>query len=343
MAPAPGGVPLRPLALGDIFNGAITLARRNPAATFGLTAIVMTVYGVAAALLERLYTSGLVGFQETFQPGQQPTQQQLDTFGSTFAGAALPAALGLAMLVLVTDAVLTGLLSAVIGRGILGRKVSLRQAWQAGRVGAVLGTTLLLSLLGIAVPVPVVVVVVVLALLHLAPVAILMGVLGGIGTVIFWALLLVRLSVALPAVVLERVTPWEAIRRSWHLTRGSFWRLFGIRWLADLVAGVASYVLTIPFLIIGVVLGGSGGLFSFSTRTSVAALIVSAVGSVVAATVTRPFSSGVTVLLYADLRMRREGLDLMLREAGQKQALSGDEFDAVWQPPAQQQASPAAW
>src|SRR5215469_9344211 len=32
-APAPGGVPLRPLALGDILNGAVTIARRNPAAT----------------------------------------------------------------------------------------------------------------------------------------------------------------------------------------------------------------------------------------------------------------------------------------------------------------------
>jgi hypothetical protein len=42
-APAPGGVPLRPLALGDILNVAVTLARRNPAATFGLAAIVRTV------------------------------------------------------------------------------------------------------------------------------------------------------------------------------------------------------------------------------------------------------------------------------------------------------------
>jgi hypothetical protein len=76
---------------------------------------------------------------------------------------------------------------------------------------------------------------------------------------------------------------------------------------------------------------------------SVAALIVSAVGSVVTATITRPFSAGVSVLLYADLRMRREGLDLMLRDAAQNQALTGDEFAAVWRPPSAQQAPPPAW
>ena len=54
-AAPPGGVPLRPLALGDILNGAVTLARRNPAATFGLAAIVMTIYGVIYAVAEGLY------------------------------------------------------------------------------------------------------------------------------------------------------------------------------------------------------------------------------------------------------------------------------------------------
>ena len=53
-APAPGGIPLRPLALGDILNGSVTLARRNPAATFGLAAIAMTIYGVIVTVVEGL-------------------------------------------------------------------------------------------------------------------------------------------------------------------------------------------------------------------------------------------------------------------------------------------------
>jgi hypothetical protein len=47
------------------------------------------------------------------------------------------------------------------------------------------------------------------------------------------------------------------------------------------------------------------------------------------------------VLLYTDLRMRREGLDLALRTAAQSNSLTGDEFDSAWRPPAGGQ--PSAW
>ncbi|MGB6456769.1 MAG: glycerophosphoryl diester phosphodiesterase membrane domain-containing protein [Streptosporangiaceae bacterium] len=342
-APAPGGVPLRPLSLGDIFNGTVTLARRNPAATFGLTAIVMTVYGIAAALLQRLYTTRIVSLQNTLKTGAQPTQQQLDHVIGSFLAVALPAIVAVFVIALVVDAALTGLLSNVIGRGMLGRKIGLSQAWRAGRPGVVLGATVLLLLLGIAVPLPVVIAVVVLAVLHLTPVAVAIGVLGGIGTIVVEVLLVIRLSLTLPAVVLERISPTAAIRRSWQLTHGSFWRLFGILLLTGLVVGVAGYVLTIPFAVIAAVISGSGVFLAEAASTSVAALIVSAVGSIVAATVTRPVSAGVSVLLYADLRMRREGLDLTLRNAAQNQMLTGDEFAAVWQPSAPKPAPPAAW
>ena len=65
-------------------------------------------------------------------------------------------------------------------------------------------------------------------MLHLTPVAVLIGVLGGIASVVFGLLLLVRLSVTLPALVLERISPISAIKRSFELSRGSYWRLFGI-------------------------------------------------------------------------------------------------------------------
>jgi hypothetical protein len=261
--------------------------------------------------------------------------------GSSLA-VALPAVAALFVLALLVDAALTGLLSSVIGRGLLGRKIGLSQAWQTGRPGAVLGATVLLLLLGIAVPLPVAVVIVVLAAVHLGPVAVALGVLGGIATIVIEVLLVIRLSLTLPAVVLERVSPVAAIRRSWRLTHGSFWRLFGILLLTAIVVGVAGYVLTIPFAIIAAVISGSS-LLTASATTSVAALIISAIGSIVSATITRPVSAGVSVLLYADLRMRREGFDLTLRNAAQNQALTGDEFAAVWQPPTSTPTPPAGW
>jgi hypothetical protein len=341
-APAPGGVPLRPLALGDILNGAVTLARRNPAATFGLAAIVWTVYGVAYALVEGIYRNALANDQATLQNGKSLTSQQAaHLFGSIFA-AIVPLLLVADVLGLVLNAALTGMLSAVIGRGVLGRQTGLGAAWRAGRVGAVLGATLCLFGLGILVVVPVVVAVFVLAALHLTPAAALLGVLGGLGTIVFEILLVIRLSVTLPAVVLERIAPVPAIKRSWQLTYGSFWRLFGILILTWIVVTVASEVMTIPFNIVGALISG-GSASPFASGTSVAALIVGAIGTILAATVTRPISAGVNVLLYLDLRMRREGLDLTLREAAQNQSLTGDEFAGVWRPPAAAPGSPSAW
>ena len=44
-------------------------------------------------------------------------------------------------------------------------------------------------------------------------------------------------------------------------------------------------------------------------------LVITAIGSVIALTVTMPISAGVAVLLYIDQRIRREALDLELARA----------------------------
>jgi hypothetical protein len=342
-APQPGGIPLRPLALGDILNGAVTSARRNPAATFGLAAIVMSIYGVLTAIFEQVDKGRLTSAQNALSHSQTLTSQQLSTAVGNLFAVLIPLVLLTIVLTLVLNAALTGMLSAVIGRGVLGRKTSLSEARHDGRIGAVIGATVLLLLIGILVPAPVVVVVVVLALLHLGPVAVLLGVIGGIAGIVLEILLVVRLSMTLPAVVLERISPADAIRRSWQLTQGSFWRLFGILLLTLVIVGIAGVVLTIPFTLIEALMGGSGGAFGVAAGTSFAAILVGTIGSIVAATVTRPVSAGVNVLLYVDLRIRREGLDLRLRDAAQSQTLTGDEFAAAWQPKSPGPGQPQAW
>jgi len=241
--------------------------------------------------------------------------------------------------------VLTGLLTAVIGRGVLGRNVSIGEAWRVGRLGPVIGAGLLIVGLVVAVPIPVVLLVIWFAVIHLTPLAILFGVVGGIATIVFEILLVVRLALTIPAVVLEQLGPWTAAKRSWRLSSRSFWRLFGILALTGLVVGIAAFVLQLPFSIGETALGGSSGLFTSSAKPAVLAVMIGAIGSIVAATVTRPISAGVSVLLYLDLRMRREGLDLVLRNAAQSQTMTGDELATVWRPPAggQQTAAPPPW
>src|SRR6516225_8193246 len=51
-APKPGVIPLRPIAVGEILDGAFTSIRRNPKATIGIAAIVLTVSAVITTALE---------------------------------------------------------------------------------------------------------------------------------------------------------------------------------------------------------------------------------------------------------------------------------------------------
>jgi hypothetical protein len=337
-APAPGGIPLRPLALGDILNGAVASARRNPVATFGLTAILVTISGVISTgiTLTVRATAGTV----VIQPGQTLTSAQVSNFLSTF----IPVLAVTLVLSFLIENVLTGMLTAVIGRGVLGRKVSIGEAWQVGRIGPVVAATLLVIVIAIGLPVPVVLIVIALALAHLGPLAALVGVVGGIATLIAEILLGIRLALTVPAVVLEKLGPWTAVKRSWRLTAGSFWRMLGILLLTAIIVGIAAFVVQIPFSLLGTAAGGGGGVFGTAASAGTAAVIITAIGSILGSTVTRPISAGVTVLLYVDLRMRREGLDLVLRNAVQTQQLTGDEFAGVWQPPASgQQPPPTAW
>jgi hypothetical protein len=305
----------------------------------------MTVYGIVYAVVEGIERNQLATDQTQLQNSQTLTSQQAAHLFGSLLGAFVPLILVASVLGLVVDAALTGMLSAVIGRGVLGRRTSLGEAWRAGRIGAVIGATLLLFMLGLAVIVPVALGVLILALLHIPGAAAALGVLGGIGSVIFEIVLVIRLSLTLPALVLEHISPVAAIKRSWQLSHGSFWRLFGIIALTGIIVGVAAEVLSIPFNLVGAAIGGgnSGGLFGAAASTSAAALVIGAIGTILAATVTRPISAGVNVLLYVDLRMRREGLDLTLRQAAQGQTLTGDEFAGVWRPPAAGQGTPSSW
>jgi Membrane domain of glycerophosphoryl diester phosphodiesterase len=346
-APKPGIIPLRPLGVGEILDGAFTAVRRNPKATLGLAAIVMTVSGLITALTSyALYhaAGNSLSFPAT---GQTFTDAQWRHLLTSFAEYALPA-LGIIVIIsFLTQTILTGMLTAVVGHSVLGRNVSIGEAWQIARprLWALMGTTLLAGLLvfaiwvgggGIAVALGIV-----LIAAHLAPLGGLLIAIGVITATVFAVLCYVRLVVATPAVILEGQGPRASLGRSWRLTKRSWWRVFGILLLVELIVLVASAILGVPFDILRAVAGsGSGGsaggggltvVFGAQTAsTSFAATIITAVGGIVSASVTRPVLAGAVALLYVDLRMRREGLDIALQGASSQQDSGTGTFSSVW-------------
>jgi hypothetical protein len=113
--------------------------------------------------------------------------------------------------------------------------------------------------------------------------------------------------------------------------RGSAWRVLGILLLTYLIVGFASFILRLPFSF----LGGLGNYTNTPTSTALlTSVAISSVGAIVAAAVTRPVSTGVTVLLYTDLRMRREGLDITLQAAAsQPSGPVGTDPGSLWTTP----------
>ena len=100
----------------------------------------------------------------------------------------------------------------------------------------------------------------------------------------------VRLAVSIQALVIEGRRGTEAMRRSWDLVGGHWWHAAFTLLVAALLTGVVNAVITAPF--------------------SAGAWFIQAVAAAIATTVTLPFGALVGVLLYLDLRARKERLDL---------------------------------
>jgi hypothetical protein len=130
---------------------------------------------------------------------------------------------------------------------------------------------------------------------------------------VFSVFLTVRWALAAPALVLEKASVLTALRRSWRLTGGSFWRVLGIVLLTGIIVAIGQGALSIPFSGLSeLVPEGPPGA---TLGPTVGRLLVSGIGGIVSGAVFYPFSAAVSALLYIDLRMRREALDVRLAQS----------------------------
>jgi hypothetical protein len=284
-APRPGIVPLRPLAVGDMLAGALGYIRANPVSTLGLTAAVMGV-GQVIQLIVQLAL-----------PQVDPAELaagRIDGLAGSMVGALLSM-----LIAVVFPAVLGGLLVTVLSRAVLGQQVGVREAWHAvaQRVPGLIGLTALVGLtVGAIVVVPIGVGT--LGAATGSPGPIVLAVLLFFVAVAGAAYLSVLWLLAPVAYVLEPIGVTAALGRSRQLVRGAWWRTFGILLLSGLLVGVPAIIVI--------------GLFGVFTPESpdAAAMVRAAIASLLVATFSTPFITGIVGLLYVDQRIRKERLDL---------------------------------
>ena len=302
---APGGVPLRPLGLGDILGGAFALVRRNLAATLGAIALGNVVGAIIAAVIAviNINSAQSVGFSVPIGSGAWSIVADFLASAAEIAGVA------------------TAL--AAFGRMILGRKISLTDAFRRSRLGWILLTVLLFYAM--------------IFVVFFVPILVLHGpglILGFLLLLAFYLVIGVLLSLTLPVVVLEGRNPFRAFERSWQLVKGSYWRFLGIFALIVVMLMALSmvlfFVLGIGLAILGVVgQPGPANPAGVSTPALTGVLVGTIALYGVIGTAVGTYFSGVLILLYADARMRREGLDIVLDQAARAQSLTGEEFAAT--------------
>ncbi|PKV86059.1 glycerophosphoryl diester phosphodiesterase membrane domain-containing protein [Streptomyces sp. TLI_146] len=310
-APAakPGVIPLRPLGVGEILDGAVSTMRAHWRTVLGLTLTVAVITQIADILVQRY----LLPDPPEIDPnatGTEAIDQAFDSLRSSLLGL-----LPVAVLALIGTLFVTAVLTVVISRSVLGRPVTLREAWAEARPR-------LLPLLGLLVLLPLMAGAIVgIGILPGALIgsdggAALAG-LGGLAAVVVVIWLLVQFSLAAPALMLERQGLVKSLRRSAKLVRGAWWRIFGITLLTLLLTFIVSMIIAIPFTVIGTLVDdGGGSLFSGSTSDfGWPFLIITGIGAVIGSAITYPISAGVAALLYVDQRIRREALDLDLARA----------------------------
>lgn len=315
----PGIIPLRPLSIGDIYQGAFAAIKTNTRTMFGFTAALLGVVLVISIGINYLIINLVL---PNYLSSNSPYAAAFTSLSGSFSQ------LGGTLLQALATVLLSGLIVVAVSRSVLGRVASSKEVWERtkSKFLPLIGLNIITSIIS--------------GLMMIIGIAVFFVLLAGVastakterelfqdlGIMLVGLLILmvisalvsyylsIKFSVASPAMVLENLGVFAAIGRSWSLTRGNFWRLFGINILTAIITSMVAGIF-------GGIAGALSAIFvvvgSSSPEDMLASLnttyILAMVMSTIAQLLILPFTSSVNALLYIDLRMRKEGLDVELR------------------------------
>ncbi|MEU9081290.1 oxidoreductase [Streptomyces sp. NPDC048357] len=319
--PKPGVIPLHPLAVGEILNGAFSSFRRYAKPLIG---VMLAVQAIGIMIVLAAIGATVAVTQDRFAalfdlpPGEDADGADVAALFLSF----VPAGVLLLVVVTLCAAMIAALCPAVVQEAVVGRPTTFVAMWSRcwSRLPSVLGTVVLTGLIvggPILVLYAVCIPLIVMSSDDSGPPAALALLIPGVFLYLPVALwLMTRFSLAPAVAVCEGLGPVASLRRSSRLVSGGWWRVFGISLVGSIVAGAVGYAIQLPFGVIGMV-----SLFPAMTAGSegngdpeeiIVGIVVYAiavlVGGVLSALFQYGFPSLVNALIYVDLRMRKENL-----------------------------------
>jgi hypothetical protein len=266
---------LRPLGIGEILDVALKIVWRNAGTLVRIVVFVVLPVQILTALLAASVSPRSLnsGTSYTFR------SQSSD---STLSSSDLKAFIGYGIAVLILGLLSSTLASAACFRAIVSAYLGERTDWKSSlgyalkRLHSVIWVTVLASLA--------------------AGFGLILCVLPGI---YFW----VSFSVAVPVLLTEGKRGSRALGRSKALVKDYWWRAFGVT--------VLGYILTT--ILAGAIEGALVGVTSISAGdSSLTAIVLNVVAGTGSKLVTTPFVAAFIIVLYIDLRVRKEAFDLQL-------------------------------
>ncbi len=303
MTPPGRGQPqLRELALGELLDVSVKLCLRHWRALLLAVLVVIVPVQVVSTIVTADYT--LSSF-DIGSSSEQTTREAIDELNRHIDGLLISSLLQVVALVFATAACLRAIASAYLGE---------TPDWRASLNYAISRAAPLLAVTALYVG------------------GVMVGtiafVLPGIWLYIAWAF-------ALPVLLVEGVRGPEALRRSYTLVRGRWWRTFSVIALGFLLAVVIS-TLTRGVFLLGLLVSDSDALvLALSTLAGIVGLAVSA-----------PFQAALLTTLYFDTRVRTEGFDLeqLAAEIGAEAPAAGAAIPAgILAPDARPPGSERLW
>jgi len=273
---------LTPMNIADIIDAAVRLYRANFRPFLSIVAIVYVPMAVFQVILA--FAMGRMAQTMPENPGELPLQH-LGTMGGAYAGLILVNVLAVP--------IAQGALAVAVSRRYLNYPATVADAYGAigSRWGALIATVMLVG-----------VVVVAGTFLCVVP---------GVYLAIMWMFVT-------PIIAIEGLPAMGALRRSWDLVSGEWWRCFSTYLLLSLLVGLVTGAISWPVSALAVLVMGE-------KQVAVAQALSTGIGTVLGIVVQPVLIIGL-VMLYYDLRIRKEGFDLQMlaQSMASNQGQSGD-------------------
>jgi hypothetical protein len=275
-----------PMSIGQILDQTFRLYRKNFVRFITIVAVAYVPIGLITAVGQSMTTKGTMSVQTHSTQRGGPIRVYGSTASSEQVVNVNPSKAIAGGLLTIVGAILslfaynlcTGALIKSISESYLGNDISVGDAYRFvfGRLGAIIGATILVG--------------------FVVGLGFLLLIVPGIIFSLWYAL-------TTQVVVLEKLKASQAMSRSKALASGNLGKIFGvffvvglITWIVSAICGTAGGAIIVPFA----TPQHNMEMFTFMVQ------LITIVGQVLV----MPIATAASILLYYDLRIRKEGFDL---------------------------------